>query len=117
MAEEKELQTGVVDLNSPEEVFKELRGEIARITILRDGKVLDRVLPEEIDDDVVFWVKDKYGGGKYQLILFGKDGKVKKRLSFAIDGKPKGVEEEKVEGNSSLALLEKLIEKLEKKED
>ncbi|TCK06347.1 hypothetical protein [Phorcysia thermohydrogeniphila] len=116
MAEEKELQTGVVDVNSPEEVFKALRGEITRITIMRDGKVLDRALPEEVDDDVVFWVKEKYGGGKYQLILFGADGRVKKRLSFAIDGTPKFPQEEKEGSKDAMVeLLSKLVEKLEEK--
>ncbi|WP_457678655.1 hypothetical protein [Thermovibrio sp.] len=112
--EKKELQTGVVDVSSPEEVFKALRGEISRITIMRDGKVLDRVLPEEVDDDIVFWVKEKYGGGKYQLILFGTDGKVKKRLSFAIDGPPKAqIEGEKADG--TVELLRELIHKLDEK--
>ena len=114
MAEEK-VNTGVVDVDSPESVFKELRGEISRITILRDGKVLDRVLPEEVDDDPVFWTKERYGGGKYQMILFGKDGKVKKRLSFVIDGLPKHPGEEKVGEEGTLKLVEKLIEKLEEK--
>jgi len=93
-----EIKTGVVDLGNPEEVFKALRGELSRITILRDGKILDRCLPEEVSDDITFWVKERYeryGGGRYQLILFGKDGKIKKRLSFAIEGKPKMEEEEK----------------------
>ena len=34
-----EIKTGVVDLGNPEEVFKALRGELSRITILRDGKI------------------------------------------------------------------------------
>jgi len=113
---EEKINTGVVDVNSPEEVFKALRGEISRITIMRDGKVLDRALPEEVDDDVVFWVKEKYGGGKYQLILFGTDGKVKKRLSFSIAGEPKepgGSSPSKEEG--TLQLIKELIEKLEEK--
>ena len=114
MAEEK-VNTGVVDVDSPESVFQELRGEISRITILRDGKVLDRVLPEEVDDDPVFWTKERYGGGKYQMILFGKDGKVKKRLSFVIDGPPKHPGEEKIGEEGTLKLIEKLIEKLEEK--
>ena len=113
MAEEK-VNTGVVDVDSPESVFQELRGEISRITILRDGKVLDRVLPEEVDDDPVFWTKEQYGGGKYQMILFGKDGKVKKRLSFVIDGPPKHPSDESKE-EGTLKLVEKLIEKLEEK--
>jgi hypothetical protein len=113
----EDVKTGVVDVESPEQLFEQLRGEIARVTVMRDGKVLDRVLPEEIDDDPVFWVKEKYGGGKYQLILFGKDGKVKKRLSFAIDGAPKLLDgEEKKEDSGTIHLVEKLIEKLEKKE-
>ncbi len=113
MAEEK-VNTGVVDVDSPESVFQELRGEISRITILRDGNVLDRVYPEQVDDDVVFWVKDRYGGGRYNLILFGKDGKIRKRLSFVIDGPPKHPGEEKGE-EGTLKLVEKLIEKLEEK--
>jgi len=111
----EELQTGVVDVNSPEEVFKALRGEISRITIMRDGKVLDRALPEEVDDDIVFWVKEKYGGGKYQLILFGKDGRVKKRLSFAVDGPPKLPKEQGSEESGLVELLSRLIEKMEEK--
>ena len=114
MAEEK-VNTGVVDVDSPESVFQELRGEISRITILRDGKVLDRVLPEEVDDDPVFWTKERYGGGKYQMILFGKDGKVKKRLSFVIDGPPKHPSDESSKEEGTLKLVEKLIEKLEEK--
>jgi hypothetical protein len=111
----EELQTGVVDVNSPEEVFKALRGEISRITIMRDGKVLDRALPEEVDDDIVFWVREKYGGGKYQLILFGKDGRVKKRLSFAVDGPPKLPKEQGSEESGLVELLSRLIEKMEEK--
>ena len=118
MAEEKvkeKVNTGVVDIDTPENVFNELRGEITRITILRNGSVLDRVYPEQIDDDIVFWVKEKYGGGKYNLILFGKDGKVKKRLSFVIDGAPKYPEGEDKREEGALQLVEKLIEKLEEK--
>jgi len=114
---EEKINTGVVDVNSPEEVFKALRGEISRITIMRDGKVLDRALPEEVDDDVVFWVKEKYGGGKYQLILFGTDGKVKKRLSFVIAGEPKepGGGQSSGEKEGTIELLRELINKLDER--
>jgi len=115
MNEKEKVNTGVVDVDSPESVFSELRGEIARITILRNGSVLDRVYPEQVDDDIVFWVKEKYGGGKYNLILFGKDGKVKKRLSFVIDGSPKYPDGEEKREEGALQLVEKLIEKLEEK--
>jgi len=116
MSQEKEIQTGVMDI--PEsEVFDELRGDISTVDIYRNGAIVDKVRPEEVNGDLVLWIKEKYGGGSYTVVLRGKDGKFKKRLSFKIEGKPKTEEEKETGKEPALQLIEKLIEKLEEKKN
>ncbi|SNR83210.1 hypothetical protein [Desulfurobacterium atlanticum] len=105
--------TGVVDLQPAIQAFEELRGEIGRLGIWRNGSYLGKHLPEEVSGDIIEWIKETYGGGRYQVVLYGTDGKVKKRLSFSVAGEPKEPGEKKEGSDGTIELLRELIEKLE----
>jgi len=113
----KELKTGVVDIETAISTFEELRGDLGGIGIWRDGSYLGRHLPEEIDGDIIDWVKKTYGGGHYQITLYGKNGRSVKRLSFNIAGPPKEPTEESStkKEDGTIELIKELIEKLEEK--
>jgi len=112
----EEVKTGGIDIGTTAEVFNELRGDLTQVIIMRNGKFLDKVKPEEIDDDLVMWIKERYGGGKYIVTLQGKDGRIKKRFSFAIEGAPKMPPSEMVQQeNGTLGLVRELIEEIKEK--
>ncbi|WP_456484782.1 hypothetical protein [Desulfurobacterium sp.] len=107
--------TGVVDLQPAAQAFEELRGELGRLGVWRNGSYLGKHLPEEVNGDIIEWIKETYGGGRYQVVLYGTDGKVKKRLSFSVAGEPKEPGEKRESTNGTIDLLRELIEKLEEK--
>lgn len=107
--------TGVVDLQPAAQAFEELRGELGRLGVWRNGSYLGKHLPEEVNGDIIEWIKETYGGGRYQVVLYGTDGKVKKRLSFSVAGEPKEPGERKEHTDGTIELLRELIEKLEEK--
>ncbi len=108
------------EFESLEETLQALRGEIKAIKIMRDGKYLTTIYPEELQGwDIQEWLKEKFGGGKYTLQLIKKDGKFGKSYTFIIEGKPKEPEEETVKDPTVLFLLneiKELKEELRKKE-
>ena len=92
-----------------EEAFEVLRGDIKAIKVLRDGKYLASVYPEEVEGwDIQEWLKERYGGGKYTLQIIKKDGKFGKSFTFMIEGKPKEVS--KILNPDTAILVESLRE-------
>jgi len=88
-----------------------LRGDIKAIKIMRDGKYLTTVYPEELQGwDIQEWLKERYGGGKYTLQLIKKDGKFGKSFTFIIEGRPKEISEEKPVDPTVYVLLEQIKE-------
>ncbi|RUM29842.1 MAG: hypothetical protein DSY42_05680 [Aquifex sp.] len=107
MSEFKPLE----EFESLEEALEVLRGDVKAIKILRDGKYLATVYPEEIEGwDIQEWLKEKYGGGKYTLQLIKKDGKFGKSFTFMIEGKPKEVSEISHSDPAISVLVEQLKE-------
>jgi len=92
-----------------EEALEVLRGDIKAIKVLRDGKYLASVYPEEVEGwDIQEWLKERYGGGKYTLQIIKKDGKFGKSFTFMIEGKPKEVS--KILNPDTAILVESLRE-------
>ncbi len=99
------------ELINLEETLEALRGDIKAIKILRDGRYLSTVYPEEIEGyDIQEWLKERYGGGKYTLQLIKKDGKFGKSFTFMIEGKPKEVSEVSHSDPAISILVEQLRE-------
>ncbi len=99
------------ELNQLEEALESLRGEIKALKILRDGKYLATVYPEELEGwDIQEWLKKKFGGGKYTVQLIKKDGRFGKSFTFLIEGRPKEPVEEKVQDPAVAVLLEQIRE-------
>jgi len=62
------------------------------------------------------WIKERYGGGKYIVTLQGKDGRIRKRFSFAIEGAPKLPPSEIVQPEEgTLGLVRELIEEIKER--
>jgi len=97
-------------------LLEELRGDASQIIIWRNGELLDKVRPEEVGDDLAFWLKETYGGGKYIIMVQGKDGKIKKRVSLSIDGTPKLPPSEISVQDGTISLLKELIKELREKD-
>jgi len=99
------------ELNQLEEALENLRGEIKALKILRDGKYLTTVYPEELEGwDIQEWLKERFGGGKYTIQLIKKDGRFGKSFTFLIEGRPKEPLEEKVQDPAVAVLLEQIRE-------
>jgi len=99
------------ELQQLEETLQELRGEIKALKILRDGKYLTTVYPEELSGwDIEEWLKERFGGGKYTIQLIRKDGKFGKSYTFLIEGRPKEPIDEKAADPAIAVLLEQLRE-------
>jgi hypothetical protein len=110
------MDTGILDLQTLEETLKELRGEIRKIILLKNGKIIAKALPEEIGEDIIEWIQN-FGEGNYQVVIYGDKG-IKKKMSFKIGTGEGTMNKEIMESIKQLnEKLNKLEEKLNRKEN